>query len=286
MLGFTSIRDYIIEIVKHGNSWSIVRVDKQGNRILIAGPFNKVIWPNNWDGKTKPLSLVTRWEADDVIKLYIANGKTEMLSINISKTGQQGDFDDIFKVITTSLSPISANKTSIGGAKIPGVILQYGYIIYNVNGEQSSLSMLSNVVSQSKSAVKGYEAGKYSTNIVALTLPQDILNKRVRVYRVAYSKAGQLPRVDIIYDQVCKITSLYDSGQSLQNIASSEFVATNKLLIIPKEIESKGDYLFAANVTYVQDEIDRQFDLFDARCYSKGNYYGEDVTIWDESLSS
>jgi len=96
LLGFTSIRDYIIEIVKHGKNWSIVRVDKQGNRILIAGPFNKPIWPDDWDGKTKPLSLVTRWEADDNIKLYIATGKTELLVINIAETNQGTDFDEVF----------------------------------------------------------------------------------------------------------------------------------------------------------------------------------------------
>ena len=89
----------MIEIVKHGGSeesWSIVRVDKQGNRTLIAGPFNKQIWPNGWDGKTKPLSLVTRWEADDNIKLYIANGITELLVINIAETNQGSDFDTVF----------------------------------------------------------------------------------------------------------------------------------------------------------------------------------------------
>lgn len=66
-------------------------------------------------------------------------------------------------------------------------------------------------------------------------------------------------------------------------MASAEFVATNKLLFVPREIESKGDYLFAANVKYSQDEIDAQFDDFDARCYSAGSHYtnanGNDVEI-------
>ena len=67
---------------------------------------------------------------------------------------------------------------------------------------------------------------------------------------MAYSKAGQLPKVDVIYDQKCTTVNIVDSGQSLHNLSSSEFVATNALLFVPNEIESKGDYLFAGNIKY------------------------------------
>jgi hypothetical protein len=39
LLGFTSIRDIIIEIIKEGDSWSIVKSGESGKRILVAGPF-------------------------------------------------------------------------------------------------------------------------------------------------------------------------------------------------------------------------------------------------------
>ena len=288
LLGFTSIRDYIIEIVKHGNSWSIVRVDKQGNRTLVAGPFNKPIWPNNWDGKTKPLSLVTRWEADDNIKLYIATGKTELLVINIAETNQGTDFDEVFQGTKTILNPIVAEVTDRSGATIPGVVVQYAYITYKKRGRASSLSILSSPVSITKDNVSGFESETNATKIVNLTLPSDMVGNFIRVYRIAYPKAGQLPKVDVVYDQECVSTLVIDSGQSLENISSSEFVATNKLLIVPKEIESKGDYLFAGNVTYTQDQIDSTFNNFDARCFSKGSYYtenGSEVEIFGEHSS-
>jgi hypothetical protein len=109
-------------------------------------------------------------------------------------------------------------------------------------------------------------------------MPDEVLNKYIRVYRVAYSKAGQLPRVDIIYNQKCASLTIKDSGQTLQNVSTAEFVATNSLLFVPKEIESKGDYLFAGNIKYTQDDIDKQFEKFDARCYSAGSYYNENNT--------
>ena len=288
LLGFTSIRDYMIEIVKHGGSeesWSIVRVDKQGNRTLIAGPFNKQIWPNGWDGKTKPLSLVTRWEADDNIKLYIANGITELLVINIAETNQGSDFDTVFQSTKTILFPPQVSVTEQIGATIPGVTLQYAYVIYKKRGQASSVSLLSKVVTIPKDATHGYESEQYTAKIVNVTLPTDVVGKYVKLYRIAYSKAGQLPQVDVIYNQKCENRIIVDSGQSLENVSSSEFIATNKLLFVPKEIESKGDYLFAGNVEYTQDKIDEQFINFDARCFSKGSYYlnnGQTIDIFGD----
>jgi hypothetical protein len=159
------------------------------------------------------------------------------------------------------------------GAAIPGVVLQYAYIVYNVQGESTTMSMLSNVVSQQVDDTHGNKVDELGANIVKLTLPNKLLNNNVRIYRVAYSAAGQLPRVDVIFDQDCQSTTVQDFGQSLLNLSAAEFIATTKLLFVPREIESKGDYLFAANIKYTQDEIDEKFKKFDARSYSRGNYY-------------
>ena len=277
LLGFTSIRQYIIEVVKHGDTWGIYRSDVAGQRQLVAGWFDKQIWPDGWKGKTKPLSLVTRWEADDNIKLYIANGHTEVLSINVAPRHEQVNksFEEVFQTIKILLEPIKAEVTSQEGAKIPGVVIQYAYITYSVHGAASSMSILSNTVKEFIDETRGYEVDAMGNKVIKLTLPESLIGKYVRIYRVAYSRSGQLPKVDIIYDQECTHEEVLDSGQSLVNVATAEFISTNKLLFVPKELESKGDYLFAANLEYSQDTIDEQFAEFDARCYSDGNYYYE-----------
>lgn len=148
------------------------------------------------------------------------------------------------------------------------------------------MSILSNVVTEGIDNVTGYGVDENATKIINLTLPDQILHNYVRVYRIAYSKAGQLPRVDIIYDQKCEQLSVTDSGQSLENLSTAEFLATTKLLFVAREIESKGDYLFAANLKYLQDDIDKKFSNFDARCYSKGSYYmadGQRINIFDST---
>lgn len=286
LLGFTSIREYAVAIVKHGDTWSIYRIDNEGNTVLISGPFNEIIWPDGWDGKTKPLSLVTRWESDETIKLYIADGIHPLMSINIAEPGQTGTFEDVFQSTTKMLMPIEARLTDASGASIPGVVMQYGYIIYKKRGAASTLSVLSKAVVSGIDDVTGYAVDENSSKIIELNLPQEALGRYVRIYRIAYSRSGQLPRVDIIYDQQCMETKVNDIGQSVQNVSTAEFIAENKLSFVPSNIESKGDYLFAADVLYNQDAIDQQFKRFDARCFSNGSYYTQDGERIDVTASA
>ena len=297
ILGLTSIRNYEVEVIKHDDTWSIYRStiseDNIEDRVLVAGPFTKQIWPNKWNGKTKPLSLVARWESNDNVKLYIANGITELLSINIAEENQGSDFEQLFQASTKILLPPTVTVTESKGAIIPGVVMQYGYIVYKKRGTASTLSILSHAVVSAVDKITGFGVDENSTNIINIQLPDNIVGKYVRLYRICYSRSGQLPRVDIIYDQMCQQTTINDVGQSIQNVSTAEFIATNKLSFVPKNIESKGDYIFAGNVLYNQDEIDSQFQGFDARCFSRGSYYVDNeqaveigVNASDELLQS
>jgi len=56
--------------------------------------------------------------------------------------------------------------------------------------------------------------------------------------------------------------------------------------VIPKEIESKNDYLFYGNIKYSTDETDEKFKDFDARCFNDGNYYYDGDTKVDKIYHS
>jgi hypothetical protein len=58
----------------------------------------------------------------------------------------------------------------------------------------------------------------------------------------------------------------------LEQLGVSEFLSYNSFYIKPKIIESKGDTLFAANLTYAQDDADKDFEDWDATSLSTGNY--------------
>jgi hypothetical protein len=131
--------------------------------------------------------------------------------------------------------------------------VQYGYVIYKKGGTASTLSILSKSIASGIDQITGFAAGEYSTNIIKVSVPSNVVGKTLRLYRICYSKAGQLPTVDIIYDQTCLQQVIDDAGQSLQRVSTAEFISTNKLSFTATTIESKGDYLFAGNVLYNQD---------------------------------
>lgn len=272
----TSVRDLGILILKKNSQWCIVTFKESDGVPVIKQKtkwLNEKIWPDDWDGKTKTISTVVRWEADDNIKLYIADGIHGLMMINISDAVNniEKGFDDLFSSSNIMLPPVEVELTE-NEAKLPGVLVQYGYVLYVPKGESSTLSVLSDFLQVSKNASMGYDAGVNAGKAVKVTLPSLNTNNNIRVYRIAYQSAGQLPRVDIIFDQKYSHITITDIGQSIENISSAEFVATNKLRIQPKEIESKGDYLFAANLKYGEDEVNEQFKNFNAVCYSSGNY--------------
>jgi hypothetical protein len=70
-----------------------------------------------------------------------------------------------------------------------------------------------------------------------------------------------LPTVSIIYDGKYKVgDTIIDAGQKeISTLAVSELLTYTQVGIIPKVIETKHNYLFAASVKYSQEEIDKNF---------------------------
>jgi hypothetical protein len=84
-----------------------------------------------------------------------------------------------------------------------------------------------------------------------------------------------MPSIHIIYDGDL-IDYIIDRGYSIEQVGDTEFISTNTLGIIPKIIESKEDYLFAANLKYKQDlfdkEIEERFGKNAFRAYATGDW--------------
>ena len=96
--------------------------------------------------------------------------------------------------------------------------------------------------------------------------------EKIKVFRITYEQIGQDPRVDIIVDDDLGASGDYvvkDAGSSIVNYSYSEFLGLQKVMMIPKEIESKNDYLFASNVAYQiadNQDIITKFSNLDLSC--------------------
>ena len=64
-----------------------------------------------------------------------------------------------------------------------------------------------------------------------------------------------------------------DYGTNIEQVGVSEFLSYISMEIFPKIIESKGDTLFASNLKYTQDSVDKKFEDYDTRSFSSGNYW-------------
>lgn len=272
-----SVFKFSEEVVDPQTQTSYITLDE------IAGPFDEQIWSaedlvNGSDPasklKCKPISTVLRWESDDNVKLYIADGIHNIIVISI--TDEDSNQDLSFNAEQQLLPPIVATITDSNGY-VPGPIVQYAYRLYTQNKAASDISILSKPVTGYRNDYQGFDLNGYINKSIQLDIDTSITEQegfKIQIFRISYIKQGQEPMIQLIYDDdVQDLHQLIDSGQKIEDISYNEFLDYLSFGVIPKEIESKNDYLFYGNVKYSTDEIDKKFEDFDARCFSDGNYY-------------
>lgn len=227
--------------------WNIWRFDNNTNELVKILTCLTPIG-NMYSNK---LSLVTEWEDDDNIKLYIADGEHSIMTVNVA--AQLGVYGKVTKLVgkaTVFLKPIS-NVQLISGQLLPAYV-QYAYRLYNKHSVASAMSTLSEMQIVT-SANRGIPQGELSTVGYRLHIPYTRKDfECIEIYRITYQQLGQLPSVELIFDTKFTIGQTYDdTGQpSLQNLTVEEFIGISGINIAPKVIESKDSYLFAGNIKY------------------------------------
>lgn len=223
----------------------------------------------------RKFSITLRYEDEDNIKLYIADGIHPIMVLNIAKDNTQINIDQI-----QSYPAIRFTKPIFCGL-IPGRLkaglVQYSYRLYNKNGVATDVSPTTRLIPvvSSSSAINNngileFPVGKdinglnqEETSNVGVKLKLKIDSQydyldRILVYRITYVQNGQLPIIELISDREIEADKdgfmyAYDTGQNaLQVLTLEEYNAMSGIHIIPKVIESKNDYLFAANI---KDEL-------------------------------
>lgn len=244
ILKTTQIRDYgiLIARAKDTGSWYIYTIHN-GVRKRIFGPCGDQIGQN--------ISLVTRYETEDVIKLYIADGVHSLMSINILENGDvQNDISYLTTIKNHTMYKPTITLTGTSGSFKPGMV-QYAYVLYNKYGSHTNISPLSDMCN-----VTGGARGESSTKTVSFSANIQIeetasnLYKKIKLYRILYSQIGQDPIISLISDSdLSNVAFTYqDSGVDIASLSVDEFIGIDNYNIFPNEIESKNDYLFSGNV--------------------------------------
>ena len=255
----TSVRDLGVIIGERDGDegWSI-NILQNNNLRCVFGPCSKELGDN--------LSLVTRWESDTNVKLYIADGEHRLMSINLMHddyTGTQANpiAPSSFEYIADTDNNVPQMTAAISGTgNIKGVVVQYTYLLYKQYGSQTNVAPLTAPISL-YNGDKGFKQNEYTNKSVELSLSYqaDTFDK-IKVFRIAYIQNGQEPEVNVIVDDTYTGSFNYiDQGTNISELSYGEFIATSGINVKPLLIESKENTLFCANVEYDQQEID---DLF------------------------
>lgn len=276
IMAMTSIRDIIVVVTKDDNIYAYSLPGKHG--------WTHVYGPKTWtmddedidtqDDLTKKqenehfgdyLSIVTRWETENLIKMYIADGKHQLMYINLADEDISQNpetyivgIDNIYSDIEKTIMPITASISEQSGI-IPPARVQYTYRFYKTGGAASSIAPLSNILSLYKTVNSGYKPDdEHTSKAVSLIIPENTIAEldKLQIFRVLYQQIGQLPAVQLIYDDDI-IQTFTDRGYDIETQTLENLLSYIKIQITPKIIESKNDYLFAGNVKYTQSDFEK-----------------------------
>ena len=254
----------IIGVKSDEVGWSIYTFDKN---IEQTSGLNRVFGPCSTQ-LNRPLSLVTRCE-NNHNKLYIASENMSILSIDLNHTDTPVPTDISYLGINDKIFAKPIELTILNGnGQFKGPVIQYAYRFYKLGGQSTQTSPLSNIISLNKSTKEGYLSTDFIQNSIKIEInTTDIPTfvDYIQIFRITYVENGQQPIIDIAFDEPINIdpvtgkSEFIDIGRSVKTISVPEFISATNIQLKPQLIESKNNYLFAANVQYDQDYIDNLF---------------------------
>ena len=284
ILGIATLGDIGAIIAKDVTShWHIYRINynKDDDRLT----FDHLFKSANTTSKNK-FSVVINRELEDVVKLYIADGKHQIMSLNIYNDGKTGKNNKYIERLNNEEQLVNNNyfptyQVAINN-KITGTLktgqVQYTYRFYHKYGISSKLAPLTSkiqVIDPSRQKEIGNAENTQTTIGFQLKIycPQEAVNvfDHIQIYRLSYIKPNSDAEVDLIYDSKIPTypgdVKINDNGlESLQQLSIQEFAAIDSINIVPECIEQNQNYLFAADI---EDNTRLRFSKgqFDATAY-------------------
>lgn len=218
------------------------------------------------------MSVVARYENEEVRKVYWATGDTPIRSMNLEEDNV-GKLPSDFNIVPGVRLGTTLVKAVNEGGNLKAGRIQYFYSVQKKYGGESSFSHASAMVSLSTDYSAGSNApypegsdvGENTGKAVEVEIngiPQGYTF--IKVYSIFYSSYGIIPEIKLIAQQEITGNSLkiYDTGSYITHITLEELNSFGPAIFKAKYLESKDNILFAANTE------DSNFDVeFDARAY-------------------
>ena len=284
IIGTCNTRDGALLATTDNNGWNCLwELDGigSGNITLDLLYLSDLSWTTN-----KLIQLLYNYENSIIEKVYFADGENQLRFLNIRQSKDNGDLFNLIDLPSSSVNTVSEYSLSqaqidsiTGGGGHTAGMIQYAYNLYVLNGSQTTISPLSELVSLDKG--DGLGGGEVNEEVGRSVLVKvngiDPDFTHIRLYAIKYTSYNQAPQVSLIADrEIDNFDSLtyYDDGSVISNLSVAELVFLGSNPLIPEHIESKDSRLFAINVKEKEFEVD-----IDTRIY--GHSSGGACKIWE-----
>lgn len=255
-------------------SWRAMLVEGESNTGMLLGDDSSV---------PSTISTVVRWESDRNVKLYIADGVHTMMVVRLDKETDVNEAESTQDSAGILLSPPKISIITEYTGDIRAAKVQYVYRLYTQGSASTGLSPISEQLILYKDESHGYgidgDEGPSTGKAVFVEIPEDTIQaalaenssiNAIEIYRISYLLTGHDPKIDLIYNNYIEQWDGIDRGESYGSITIEELLSFAASQTRPHIIESKGDYLFLANISYVKDGVDDKFKDIDTEAPSIG----------------
>ena len=225
------------------------------------------------------ISALIRYEDDDNVKLYWADGENSIRSANIAVNSEIESINisqsnpTYFNIIPESNLNKPEIDSILSGSLLSGKI-QYAYQLYSESGASTVMSPASDLIDillddntgGGLSDVYGVPANKAVR--LKIELPE-VKFKGIKLYSIYYYNLSATPQITLVKDIELSNSDSFlyiiDSGaSSLSEYTIDEFASLSSNFFKASHIEAKDNILFAANVSdsdYTVDYDTRAFQF-------------------------
>ncbi len=222
-----------------------------------------------------PIQAFFNYENTKIEKVYWVDGLNQIRFLNTRHSIANGDIEEIIDIPSNTINFVgnfdisepTIENVVYGGTHTAGKI-QYAYNLYRINGSQTTISPLTDLVALDVGPTLG---GGDLNEVVGATPIVKVDNidpayTHIKLYAIKYTSLNQIPQVSLIEDrEIGESNSItyFDDGEIIENLTLEQFIFLGSDPIVPKHIESKYSRLFSANIE------ENNFDVsLDCRAYS------------------
>lgn len=272
IIGVKELRDSAIIITTDNNGfdcfWELLNLNNDNFDLNLLYMGNLGLSSDNL------IQILYNYENSIIQKIYFADGVNQLRFFNIRQSTVNGDSINLIDLNPSAIDVVSefnlsqpSISLSSGGSHTSGMI-QHAYNLYILNGSQTTISPLSELIPIGKeNGLGGGEVNEVLGKSINIKIANvDNRFTHVKIYSIKYTSYNENPEITIVADKEIddfNTFSFTDIGRSGTTISIDAFIFLGSNPIIPRHIVTKDNRLFPVNIT------ERSFDVdLDCRALS------------------